>query len=88
MKKFPSIKILNKIPKNISLYETVLVSANDQLVDLFLKNKINFQKIITFLKKILEMKIFLKYKKRSPKNYKEIIKLSDYVRLKTKLLCI
>ena len=88
LKKFPSIKILNKIPKNISLYETVLVSANDQLVDLFLKNKINFQKIITFLKKILGMKIFLKYKKRSPKNYKEIIKLSDYVRLKTKLLCI
>ena len=88
LKKFPSIKILNKIPKNISLYETVLVSANDQLVDLFLKNKINFQKIITFLNKILGMKIFLKYKKRSPKNYKEIIKLSDYVRLKTKLLCI
>ena len=88
LKKFPSIKILNKIPKNISLYETVLVSANDQLVDLFLKNKINFQKITTFLKKILGMKIFLKYKKKSPKNYKEIIKLSDYVRLKTKLLCI
>ena len=88
LKKFPSIKILNKIPKKISLYETVLVSANDQLVDLFLKNKINFQKITTFLKKILGMKIFLKYKKRSPKNYKEIIKLSDYVRLKTKLLCI
>jgi 1-deoxy-D-xylulose-5-phosphate reductoisomerase len=88
LKKFPSIKILNKIPKNISLYETVLVSANDQLVDLFLKNKINFQKITTFLNKILGMKIFLKYKKRSPKNYKEIIKLSDYVRLKTKLLCI
>ena len=88
LKKFPSIKILNKIPKNISLYETVLVSANDQLVDLFLKNKINFQKITIFLKKILGMKIFLKYKKRSPKNYKEIIKLSDYVRLKTKLLCI
>ena len=88
LKKFPSIKILNKIPKKISLYETVLVSANDQLVDLFLKNKINFQKITAFLKKILGMKIFLKYKKRSPKNYKEIIKLSDYVRLKTKLLCI
>ena len=26
--------------------------------------------------------------KRSPKNYKEIIKLNDYVRLKTRLLCI
>jgi 1-deoxy-D-xylulose-5-phosphate reductoisomerase len=87
-KKFPSIKILNKIPKNISLYETVLVSANDQLVDMFLKKKINFQNIIIILNKILGMKIFLKYKKKVPKNYKEIIKLSDYVRLKTKLLCI
>ena len=88
LKKFPSIKILTKIPKKISLYETVLVSANDQLVELFLNNKINFTNITTFLKKILRMKIFLKYKKRSPKNYNEIIKLSDYVRLKTKLLCI
>ena len=34
------------------------------------------------------MKIFIKYKKISPKNYNEIIKLSDYVRLKTRLLCI
>ena len=88
LKKFPSIKILNKIPKKISLYETVLVSANDQLVDLFLKNKISFQKITFFLNKILIKKNFLKYRNRSPKNYNEIIKLSNYVRLKTRTLCI
>ena len=76
------------MPKNISLYETVLVSANDQLVELFLQNKINFQNITIFLKKILKMKNFKKYKKITPKNYHEIIKLSDYVRLKTRLLCI
>ena len=87
-KKFPAIKILNMMPKNISLYETVLVSANDQLVELFLQNKINFQNITIFLKKILKMKNFKKYKKITPKNYHEIIKLSDYVRLKTRLLCI
>ena len=88
LKKFPSIKILKMIPNKISLYETVLVSANDQLVDLFLKKKITFNNITRSLNKILRMKIFLKYKKRFPKNYNEIIKLSDYVRLKTKLLCI
>ena len=88
LKKFPSVKILSEIPKNISLYETVLVSANDQLVELFLKNKINFQNITSLLNKVMRMKIFLKYKKRSPKNYNEIIKLSNYVRLKTRLLCI
>ncbi len=88
LNRFPCIKILKQIPKQISLYETVLVSANDQLVEFFLKNKISFQKITFYLKKIMRMKIFLKYKKRSPKNYNEIIKLNNYVRLKTKLLCI
>ena len=88
IKKFPSVKILKKIPEKISLYETVLVSANDELVDLFLNNKISFKKITVFLNKILEMKIFLKYKKKIPKNSNEIIKLNNYVRLKTRLLCI
>ena len=87
-KKFPSVKILKTIPSKITLYETVLISANDQLVELFIKKKIHFTQITKLLTKILRMKIFLRYKKRSPKNYNEIIKLSNYVRLKTKLLCI
>ncbi len=88
VKRFPSLKILKMVTKKITLFETVLVSANDQLVDLFLEGKINFLDITIFLKKILRMKIFLKYKKRSPKNYKELINLSNYVRLKTRTLCI
>ena len=88
IKRFPSLKILKMITKKITLFETVLVSANDQLVDLFLDGKINFLDITFFLKKILRMKIFLKYKKRSPKNYNELINLSNYVRLKTRTLCI
>jgi len=87
-KKFPSINILKYIPTKISLYETVLVSANDELVELFLKKKISFQNITNNLKKILRIKKFLKYRNRTPKNYKEIINLSDYVRLKTRFLCI
>jgi 1-deoxy-D-xylulose-5-phosphate reductoisomerase len=88
VKRFPSLKILKMITKKNTLFETVLVTANDQLVDLFLEGKINFLDITIFLKKILRMKIFLKYKKRSPKNYKELINLSNYVRLKTRTLCI
>ena len=88
IKRFPSLKILNMINKKITLFETVLVSANDQLVELFLEGKINFLDITFFLKKILRMKFFLKYKKRSAKNYKELINLSNYVRLKTRTLCI
>ena len=88
IKRFPSLKILKMITKKITLFETVFVSANDELVDLFLKGKINFLDIVIFLKKILRMKIFLKYKKKSPKNYNELINLSNYVRLKTRTLCI
>ena len=40
-KLFPSIKILNFLKNKNSLYETVLVSANDELV-LFLNGKIGF----------------------------------------------
>ena len=39
LKKFPLIKVLKKLPANSSLYETIVVSANDTLVDLFLEKK-------------------------------------------------
>ena len=42
IKKFPVIKILKKITKKESLFDTVLVSINDELVNLFLENKIKF----------------------------------------------
>jgi 1-deoxy-D-xylulose-5-phosphate reductoisomerase len=88
IKRFPSLEILKMITKKSTLFETVFVSANDQLVDLFLEGRINFLDITILLKKILRMKIFLRYKKRSPKNYNELINLSNYVRLKTRTLCI
>jgi len=86
--RFPSIKILKMIPNKISLYETIMVSANDQLVSLFLDGKINFSDITRLLKKIMKMNIFMKYKKRAPKNFNELINLSKFVRLKTNLLSV
>jgi len=86
--RFPSIKILKMIPNKISLYETVMVSANDQLVSLFLDGKINFSDVARFLKKIMKMNIFMKYKKIAPKNFNELINLSKFVRLKTNLLSV
>ena len=35
--KFPIIKILNSLPDKNSLFETIIVSANDALVNLFKK---------------------------------------------------
>ena len=87
-KRFPIINLLKHIPEKISLYETVLTSANDELVDLYLKNKIKFSDIHTNLKKIMNFSEFKKYRIKIPKNVKEINSLNDYVRLKTRKLCI
>ena len=86
--RFPSVNILKLVPNQISLYETVIVSANDELVDMFLNKKINFNKIYLILHKIINLKEFIKYKKKYPKNVNEITNLNSYVRLKTKALCI
>ena len=86
--KFPSVKILKMIPKKISLFETVLVSANDEVVDLFLNKKITFMQIYPIIKKILNFKEFSRYKYLYPKNVDQIYELDKYVRLKTKSFCI
>ena len=83
IRKFPIVKVLKKMPSNDSLFETVIVSANDKLVDLFLKKKITFNQISIFLLKIIEMNEFKKFKKIRVKNIDQIIKLSNYVSLKT-----
>ena len=43
--RFPMVKILNLLPTRNSLFETVIVSANDTLVELFLKKAIRFTDI-------------------------------------------
>ena len=80
--KFPVVKILNKLPNKDSLFETIIVTANDNLVQMFLNKKIKFLDISKTLLKILKNKEFLKFKKIMPKNVDEITKLSDYVSLK------
>ena len=82
-KRFPVINFLKLIPKKNSLYETVLISANDTLVDLFLKNKIEYLDIYKNLNKILKLKNFVKLKKKQPKNVDSIYKIYEMVRLKT-----
>ena len=59
--KFPSIKLLNKISKENSLYDTVITIANEELVKLFLQNKITFRQIVKNLTKIINLKEYKKY---------------------------
>jgi len=88
LKKFPVVKLISKLPYKHSLFETVLVSANDTLVKNFLNNEIKFTDISKNLIKIVKTKEFLKYKNIKPKNVREIIKLQKYVISKTNLMCI
>ena len=86
--RYPSIKILNKINNNNTLFETVLISANDELVDLYIKNKITFLEINKFLLKILKFKKYSNLTNKKPRKISDIINLSEEVRLKTRKVCI
>jgi len=70
------------LPDNHSLFETVIVAANDKLVELFLNNKIKFTDIQKNLFKIIKKKEFQKLKKKFPVNINDITNLNNYVRLK------
>ena len=87
-KKFPVIKILEKYKNYCTLYDTALVSINDELVNLFLNKKISFEDIFKNLLFMLNLKSIKKLKKIVPKNYKEISEINDSVRLKTLNLSI
>jgi 1-deoxy-D-xylulose-5-phosphate reductoisomerase len=87
-KKFPIVDIIKNMPNKTSLYETVLVSANDEYVKQYLNNSIKFTDIHSKLFKFIKKKEFTKYKRISPKNIKDIIKVNNYVRMKISLKSI
>ena len=88
LKKFPTLKILDSLPEKNSLFETVLVSANDEAVKLFLAGKIKFTEIHKIIIKIISQKSFQKYKKKRANNLNKIINLNEFVRLKIKSLSV
>ena len=86
--RFPSIKILKKITKNSTLYDTVITSANDELVKLFLNGDIAFTEIVKKLNIILNLKEFKKYASKKPTSLTKINKVRELVGLKTNLLSV
>jgi len=76
-KKFKSLNILKIIPKKDSLYETVIISVNDELVRLFLNKQIKFNKLIYYLFKIINFKKLKKYCNVTPKSIKQIYDVRD-----------
>ena len=87
-KKYPLINILKKVPNKDTLFETLLVTINDELVNQFLKNKIRFEDISFNLKQIINSKLMSKYRLKKVTNLAQIEKLNEFVRLKTKSLSV
>ena len=88
LKRFPIVKLIKSLPTKDSLFETVIVSANDCLVENFLNKKIKFLDISKFLFRIINSKEFQKYKTKEPLNIEEIKSLNKYVSFKTNKLCV
>ena len=74
-KKFPILSLIKLIPEKTSLFETVLITLNDELVDKYLKNQINYISIQKNLLNIIKSPYFLKFYKLKPKNIYDIKKM-------------
>ena len=82
IKKYPLTKLINLMPSTNSLFETILVSVNDELVKFFLEKKISYSNLIYYLLKILNKKEFIKYKFVEPKKINDILKLNRSIKSK------
>ena len=87
-KKFPSLKILKYLNNKVTLFETIIIAANDYLVNEFLNGRITFNQITDILLKLLKLRAFSKYKHSKPRNLRQIYSLIELVRLKTNQLYI
>jgi 1-deoxy-D-xylulose-5-phosphate reductoisomerase len=80
--KFPSIKIIKRLHNRESSLETIIVLANDELVNLFLLKKVNFTDIYKNLLKLINMKEIITLSQNKPGSIKSIISLNEIVRKK------
>jgi len=86
--KFPSIKLIKKCFNCGFSTPIIINAANEILVDLFLKGKIEFLDIVKTINKILKDKDFKKYAKRKVSSLKVIKNTDKWARLKTKAMCV
>ena len=82
LNRFPVVAILKKMPIKDSLYDTVIVSANEALVQLFLKGKIKFNDISKRLLNVASNSYYTKFKTKKPKNINDILDINKYVSFK------
>ena len=80
--KFPSIKIIKRLQNNESLLETIIVLANDELVNLFLLKKLSFTDIDNYLQKLINMNQIINLSNKKPGNINSMISLKELIRKK------
>ena len=80
--KFPSIKIIKRLQNEESLLETIIVLANDELVNFFLLKKVNFTDITILLQKLINMKEIINLSQKKPGNINSILCLKEILRKK------
>ena len=88
LNKYPHVKVIKRLPTKSSLFETVIVSVNDELVRLYLENKIKYKDISKYFFKFILNKKFQKYKNIKADKIEKILSLNKYVRLKINTISI
>ena len=88
VKKFPSIKLINKCLNLGPSVPIIINASNEVLVNLFLNRKIQFLDIVNTVNKIFKHKDFIKYARRRPKTVKEVMLVDKWARLNTLAMCV
>jgi len=83
--RYPALKILKLLPDKCTLFDTVIVAANDELVNLFFKKVINFNDISKIILKFLNLHEIKKYKRILHRDINDIITLETYKKHKINL---
>tara|TARA_B100001123_G_scaffold298264_1_gene332657 strand:+ start:856 stop:2016 length:1161 start_codon:yes stop_codon:yes gene_type:complete len=87
-KQFPAIKLIKKCFRLGLSTPIIINAANEVLVELFLKGKIQFLDIVKNINKILKTKEFKKYARIKPYTLKDIKMADNWARLKTINMCV
>ena len=85
--KFSSINLLQLLPHRMSLFNTVLVSSNDALLEFFKSKKIKFKDISKYIFKIINLKKYSYTRFKKPRNIGEIYNLMDDVFVTARDIC-
>ena len=82
-KKFPAVNLVKKYLLKGKMGPTILNGANEELVKMFLNEKIKFTDIVQILNELLKVKGFSKFAKKNPKVLRDIYTCDKWARLKT-----